>query len=249
MRVRWSSVLIVVVVSLPVLAHAEAPADLAAPGATAPGATAPGAAPAQEAPAPDQPRPFTYRPREIPPFTTRPMAIGVNNPIGWYRGAVAASVYVGLSQHHAIRANFAYYGHASPGADLVSGLAGGDLASYRGRVIDYGAALVWYTRPRWRGTTLEIGALVRDRAIRTGFESEVVKNWTLTYGARGMIGYSWRIGRGFVAFAVGLSAGYERGRERIRPESFPSMSTVEGPVARVQVDGEGYLRIGWVLGD
>lgn len=238
MRARWLLTVSFVVVSLPVVARAEGPVDPVMPPAIAPAPL-------------EQPRPLTYRPREVPSAPMRPVAFGLNNPIGWYRGAIGASLYVGLSQHLAIRANFSRYGHYEMLEDVASAVGGGDGVSYRGRVIDYGVGLVHYSTRRWEGFMLEAGVLLRDRAIRDRdfFEERVVKNWTLTYAARGMIGWSWRIGPAFVAAAVGLSAGHEWGREAVTPETFPPMPTVTSRVSRRQVDGEAYLRIGLALGD
>jgi len=236
----WLPVLIVL--SLPALARAEAPGDLIDPSTTVPST-----APSQDAPASGERRPFVYKRREVPPVPGLPAALGVNTPLGWYQGSYGGSLSIGLSPHLAIRANVAYRGHRDLLEELANGVAGGEVPSYSGRVIDYGAGLVWYPRRRWEGFMLEAGALLRDRAIRTSYEFEVVKNWTTTLSGRGMIGWSWRLGPAFVAAAVGFSAGYEVGREAVTPESFQSMPSTTRDLARLQVDGEAYLRIGFVF--
>jgi hypothetical protein len=242
MSVRsWSVSLLVL--SLPVLAHAEAPA-----GPVEPPTTVALVAPSPDAPESDEPPPFVSARRELPAARASRFALGVNTPVGWIIGSIGASMYVGLSPHLAIRANFAYYGNENSLEELVNITS--DREVHKGRLIDYGAGLVWYPRRRWQGLMLEAGALLRDRAIRNAYDFDVVKNWTLTYAGRGMIGWSWRIGPAFISAAVGLSAGYEVGRETVKREFFSApMPATTRQLARLQVDAETTLRIGFVFGD
>jgi hypothetical protein len=229
-----------VVFFLPVLAYAQPLEDLE------PSTAAPSTAASEVAPESGKP---LDRKHEVPTPSEAPVLVGVNTPIGWFRHSPGASVYVGISPHHAIRANFAYYHHYRMLQDLASIKSGVEGVSYSGRVIDYGAAWVWYPGRRWQGFMLEAGTLLRDRAIRDGYEDKVVKNWTLTLAGRGLIGWTWRIGSAFVAAAVGLSAGYETGREQVTPETLQSMPPVTSRISRLQVDGEAYMRIGFAFGN
>jgi hypothetical protein len=94
--------------------------------------------------------------------------------------------------------------------------------------------------------TLELGALIRSSDHTEDDYDILVKRDTTTYAGRALIGWTWRIGYyGFIAVAVGASAGFERGEEssqRILEEN------VTKSVAAGAGEGEAYLRLGFAYG-
>jgi hypothetical protein len=180
-----------------------------------------------------------------------PVAFGINLPFMWNDAdSIAASLYIGASDHHAIRANVASYkSHAPVAADaIVTVLFDGDgsEASLSGRTTDVGIGWVYYPRSLWNGFMFEAGALgrARDVGVRdSNMTPERVTTTTTVYAARAMIGWSWLLGRRvFIATGVGLSVGRESGAEVFETD-IPRMTTREN-VARVDVTGEAYLRLG-----
>jgi hypothetical protein len=202
-----------------------------------------GTAPARDPISPARPIP-TPAPslglRDLPDF-----AIGVNTPIGWFqddRRSLGASLYVGIGDHHAIRGNIARYEHQPLGAYHPE-----SEGTYIGELNDVGIGWVFYPRQLWQGLTLEAGLLRRDRDIEEGDSfGGYAATKTRTYAGRAMIGWSAHHKYMFIAAAVGLSAGRERGTEIVFEEVQMDDSLRRG-VNRMQVDGEVYLRIGFAL--
>jgi hypothetical protein len=180
-----------------------------------------------------------------------PIAIGTNLPLLWEDAdSIAASLYVGASDHHAIRANVASYKpHGPVVADAIVGLlfdGDGSEASESGRTTDVGIGWVYYPRSLWSGFTVEAGALRRARDVRvhdSNMTPERVTTRTTIYAARAMVGWSWSLGRHmFIATGLGLSVGRESGTEILEVD-YNRMTTREN-VLRVDVTAESYLRIG-----
>jgi hypothetical protein len=180
-----------------------------------------------------------------------PVAFGMNNPLGWLAGSIGASAYVRLGEHHALRGNLARYRYTEPLKVAAAISTGAEVAGYGGGITDLGASWVWYPRRLWSGVLIEAGALRRERVIAVDREERKVTTRSTTYAGRAMIGWSWLVTRRtFLAVAAGVSAGREDGRETItirpvRPGDLPATS----PIARLQIDGEAYLRLGCTLGD
>jgi hypothetical protein len=182
------------------------------------------------------------------------MSIGLatNLPAFW-SNSFGASVYVGLQRHHAIRANFARYDNRGPILmETIAGIAGGeDFPSHKGEITDEGIAWVYYPNRLWNGLTLEIGALRRERHITTSDDERtpqrVIRDST-TYSGRALIGGSvsfWKVV--VLSAAVGLSVGREGGVERSESDPDRHMPPVDAKLGRVDVTGEGYLRMGFKL--
>jgi hypothetical protein len=190
-----------------------------------------------------------------------PIAFASNVPLAW-PWSVGVSAWVGVDDHHAIRANFARYrgpiwlpiaaAFSGEGSDLEEG----DIPPDFGHTTD--ASLGWVTYPRrvLDGATIEVGALLRLNRLRDRIDSKNVaseEQFTNVYGARALIGWTWRLGRWwFLATSIGASAGYERGREKVfvgYDAAHGNMEIIrEGRVSRVAVSAEAYLRIGLVIG-
>lgn len=172
------------------------------------------------------------------------VAVGVNNPIGWYRGSLGGSLQIGVSAHHAVRASFARYSDPLLMKLLTLGLG----PSQSGPTTDAGVSWVWYPRGLWRGPMLEVGALWRERDLRIHREmkgNEFIASSTIS--GRATAGWSWMIaGPVYVSLAVGISAGYERGSFRFEPRSSQGMTMHD--LSRRKVEPEGYLRLGLAFG-
>ena len=179
-----------------------------------------------------------------------PIALGVSAPWGWFADRFGISGYVGIDAHSALRANLARYGESKSFIDYGSLFVGAESPSRAGRIADYGLAWVWYPRGLWDGFTFEAGLLRRDRDTSERSETHtVVHTSSTTYAARAMLGWSWRIaGYTYLAVAVGLSAGRESGTEQVVPGFLSDDMAATGPIARLQVDGEGYFRFGFAFG-
>ncbi len=233
----------------PALAEDAAPASstnaLEAPDVAADGTPDAAADPTTDAAAAQSTR-SGYVPK--PAAKSAPMAIGVNLPFGWYEGrSIAGSLYAGVGTQGAIRLNVASYKNGpSLGAEAFIGLLGAeDEGSYSGRTLDLGVSYVHYTRKRWDGFMVEVGALRRAKDHRTVDEYSPVpdeRTNTTMYGGRAMIGWSWLIDDwAFVAFGVGASMGIERGTETVMSyDEMPATSDVNRPAFAA----EGFLRIG-----
>ena len=185
-----------------------------------------------------------------------PIAIGVNSPFSWIKDKAlrgdqgrgfGVSAYVGLARHHAVRANYASYPEDGPSLSIIGEVMGGESASYSGTIDDLGLAYVWYPRRLWSGPTFELGVLRRAKNTSTSDEIRgTTETDTIDYAARGMVGWSWRFGYFYVAVAIGVSAGRERGYEVNTPDS--SEMKTRQTVDRTGVDTEGYLRLGFAFG-
>jgi hypothetical protein len=176
------------------------------------------------------------------------VAVGVNPPQSWLDGhAIGASLYVGISERHAIRANVARYQYRGLLGDTIPVILGAEeVPSYSGHTTDLGISLVYHPRRLWRGFTWEIGALRRARDHRIeqdDADSVAVATRTTEYAGRGMIGWSWLVfDHVFVAISGGLSVGHESGTETSgrRDDAMP----VQTKVSRLVHEFEGMARLG-----
>lgn len=175
--------------------------------------------------------------------TTPRFAIAVNFPYGWIGGkSLAGSVYAGVTDHVAIRANVASY---EAGASATGGIFGGE-AEYSGRTLDLGVGVVHYSNGLWDGFTMEGGLLRRARDVRVTDQfaaAYATSTDSATYGVRALFGWSFLIKkRMFIAAAIGGSAGIERGTETT--ENDRGMMTSKADVDRSDIAVESYLRFG-----
>ena len=184
------------------------------------------------------------------------VALGVNSPFSWSGGSsLGASLYVGVGEHHAIRANAARYDYGSSVAvGVLSVAAGGDgdEASYRGHTSDLGVGWVYYQRGPWSGLTFELGVLrrARDHRIEDDYRSperpEILETRTTTYAGRAMLGWSWLLHEHvFLAVAIGISVGHESGTEDA--QAYPDEMSVRTKVSRADGQAEGLLRLGFAF--
>lgn len=187
-----------------------------------------------------------------------PIAFAVNVPFAW-AWSLAFSSWVGLDEHHAVRANYARYRgplwQIIPNALGSEGPEDGDLPPDFGHTTDVGVGWVYFPRRVLDGATLEVGALLRVNRLRDRIDSMNVaseEKHTNVYGVHGLAGWTWRLSDWFLALSVGASAGYERGREKVfvgydfshtDPEIIQARH-----VSRVAWSGEAYLRIGVAFG-
>jgi hypothetical protein len=180
-----------------------------------------------------------------------PIAFGTNLPLLWKDAdTLAASLYIGASDHHAFRANVASYAsHGPVVGDIISVLVfqgDGSESSHSGRTTDVGIGWVYYPRSLWNGFMFEAGALRRARDVGV-YDSnrtpERVTTKTTVYAGRAMLGWSWLLGRHvFIAASAGLSIGRESGAEIF--ETDHDHMTTRNSIVRVNVTGEAYLRTG-----
>ncbi len=179
------------------------------------------------------------------------LAIAVNPPFRW-NDAVAGSLYLGFSHHHAIRANVARYEYTGGNGlfgDLFSDGAGDD-AVRSGRFVDVGASYTYFPRQLWSGLMLEAGVFVRD--TKTSLDDNFnmrgsTEVQSKTYAARGHIGWSWLVyDHVFVSVAVGVARGHEYGTKStsaLSPASGDVMLDTQD-VSRATFTGEVFMRIG-----
>jgi hypothetical protein len=186
------------------------------------------------------------------------LAIGVNPPLRWTSdeaGSIGISAYAGITNHHAIRANFARYKFAGNWAwhlaSLFTCLECVDETN-EGHVTDIGVSWMYFPRQLWSGASLEAGLLRRgnDTYVVEYYPGagnpEVIDTNTSTYAARALVGWSWLVkNHVFISIAAGLSAGYESGRETTAPSSdHPMDMRVTRDVRRLDVTGETFIRLG-----
>lgn len=179
-----------------------------------------------------------------------PVALGVNTPVGWLTGSFAASLYVGLGRHHAVRGNFARYQDLGITAEaVIQTVQFRGSPSHSGDFTDFGISWVWYPRRLWQGFMVEAGALRRDRDTKIRQEADdTIETRSTAYAGRAMIGWSWLVRRHlFIALGAGASMGYESGHETITPDKIQPMPTTQA-IGRTRIDGEAYLRIGFAIG-
>lgn len=181
-----------------------------------------------------------------------PFSVGINCPCWWPSGdSIAGSLGIGVTANDAIRLNVASYtNHSGLGVAVGDAFFGGDGddVEHSGRILDVGVAWTNYSRALWQGFTYELGLLRRAHDMRdddTFSTSQTVTTHTATYAFRAQVGWSWLLGKHvFIAAAVGLSLGTERGTETITPDFGGSMPMTTD-VSRIALSGEGYLRIGF----
>jgi len=208
-----------------------------------------GAARAQQAP-PSNPGPG--------PGPGVPIAFAVNVPFAW-SWSLAFSAWVGIDDHHAIRANYARYRGplwAIIRNSIEGDLEEGDIPHDVGHTTDLSVGWAYYPRRVLDGATLEVSALLRLNRLRGRIDSmtpAIEEQFTNVYGARAFVGWTWRLSDWwFLALSVGASAGYERGREKVFVgydfSHNPPDIIREGCVSRVALSGEAYLRVGMAFG-
>jgi hypothetical protein len=187
-------------------------------------------------------------------------AFAVNSPISWFAAQnVAASGYIGLDEHQAVRLTVASYEYD---ANLVGQAIGGlvfhaDLDGVRhGRLLDVGAGWMYFPRRTFDGPTLELG-LMR----RAGWSSEIDDNMdpysvdrnTQLYAVRALGGWSWLIqDRVMISLAAGAGRGYETGTETTARDSlfYPDhmQRSETHDVSQWTTTVEGYFRMGFTFG-
>jgi hypothetical protein len=196
---------------------------------------------------------------EVPPkpdkdLTEAPFSIGVNSPTGWFMDdpSYGASFSIGLGKHHAVRANYASYAaRNSPVAGVLAGLLHAEReGSISGPIEDIGLGYVYYPRALWSGPMYELGVLRRERETSQYVPtfSKVTDTTTTDYAARALVGWSWRLPHFlYVAAAVGIAVGRERGSEESAVPGIPeTMQTSK--VDRASIAPEAYLRFGFAFG-
>lgn len=179
------------------------------------------------------------------------LALAVNSPVSWavpdwnHEGAFAISGWVGLTEHQALRANFATY---DPDFHPLAVIAGAySECPPEGNTKDVSAAWVYFPRKLYSGLSLEVGAMRRSttQAIRycdlAQYSDRIQAS--VTYAARAMVGWSWTIGdHAFIAIAIGGSNGRERGELQRRMDSESAFETLR--IAQWTSSVETYLRFG-----
>ncbi len=178
-----------------------------------------------------------------------PIAVGINFPTGWIdANSIAGSLSIGVSDHDAIRVNAATYRYAHSIGNIISLAAGGDgdESSRSGRISDLGLGFVHYSRGLWEGLSLEVGAFRRANDIRindANASPATVATTSTIYAGRALVGWSWLIKQHvFIALAVGVSVGLERGTEKTEDDNGGHMMTAD--LDRSAIAPEGYLRFG-----
>lgn len=187
-------------------------------------------------------------------------ALSVNSPISWVAAQnVAASGYIGLTEHQALRLTAASYEFDVNLVEKgVIGLVfGGDIDGVRsGRLLDVGAGWMYFPRRTYDGPMLELGLMRRSGAtseLDSNMDPFAVERDTQRYAGRALVGWSWLIhDRVMISFAVGGSRGYETGTETTTRESFffpDNMSRTEThDVSQWSTTVEGYFRAGFTFG-
>jgi len=185
-----------------------------------------------------------------------PFALAVNVlPVA--RDAFAVSAWIGRDAHQAIRANVARYRGPLWLRVLAPVFSDGeedsDVAPEFGATTDLGIGWVYYPRRLLDGVSLEAGVLCRFDRRRNYVDDQNVaaeEHHTNVYSGRFLVGWTWRLSDAwFVATAVGSALGYERGREKtyVGVDSHGDVSR-SGPVSRVSVSLESYVRLGMAFG-
>jgi len=182
-------------------------------------------------------------------------AIAVNSPTSWAQNrAYAASGYVGIAKHHAIRANLATYDYSSLGPEIIAALGSNSIETrYSGDIQDVAIGWQAYSRGLFDGLTFSVDALVR-RADTTRIEywnERTRDTQSVTYAGRVMIGWSWLFQkRAFVAVQVGFSKGLERGTEDVHREDYDTGMTITttAKLDRETEAAEGFVRFGIAFG-
>src|SRR5687767_14497391 len=123
------------------------------------------------------------------------VAIATSAPFVWDQ-TLAASVFGGISKHHAFRANIARYSYDSGyvGLGTFKRAFLEDESSYFGHTLDVGLGWVIYPRRVLSGPMLELGALYRSRDLRErNYASDYLHTDTDSriYAGRALVGWSW----------------------------------------------------------
>jgi|SRR6185503_11039125 hypothetical protein len=201
----------------------------------------------------------TARAHPAPPSespSARPIAVAVNLPAAW-PWSLAASAWVGLDDHDAIRASYARY--RAPLLGMIAGrlfsegLEEGDLPPDFGHTTDVSVGWAYYPRRVLDGASVELGALCRLNHLRDRIDGMNVaheEQFTNVYGARVLAGWTWRLSDWwFIGTSIGASAGYERGREKkFVAYSMGMEISQDARVSRVALSIEAYLRVGLAFG-
>src|SRR5262249_3426259 len=148
-----------------------------------------------------------------PPTSERRVAIGFNEPIGWFADAVGVSGYLQLGDHHGLRVNGAMFPEPHYMATGLAAISADDGGGAEGRVIEAGIGWNWYPRQFMDGFSTEIGAFYRHRDNHDYYDGlgDAYAWKTQMIAARAMIGWTWRYEGLFASLAVGASFGIERG--------------------------------------
>lgn len=185
----------------------------------------------------------------------QPFALAVNVlPVA--PDAFALSAWVGRDSHNAIRANVARY--RGPLwlrvlAPIFSDGEDGDVVPDFGSTTDLGLGWVYYPRRLLDGVSVEAGVLCRFDRRRSYIDDQnaaAEEHHTNAYSGRFLVGWTWRLSTAwFLATAAGGALGYERGREKtyVGVDSHGDVSR-SGPVSRVSVSFESYVRLGMAFG-
>lgn len=191
------------------------------------------------------------------PAANRVFALGVNVPLIW-PWSFAASGWIGLDEHYALRGNFARYRGSLVTASLGSfdsegeGDAGGTELDF-GHTTDVSLGVAYYPRRVLHGISLELGALCRFHRLRDRIDDHnmaLEQQRTNVYSARFLIGWTGYVSDSwFLAAGLGAALGYERGWERVfvrydRSDGGFREVFREGDVSRADLSMEAYLRVG-----
>ncbi len=193
------------------------------------------------------------------PGPGQPVAVAVNVlPVAWDT-MVAATAWVGLDAHQAIRANVARYRGPLFGSILAAfngdseGPEEGDLPPDFGATTDISLGWSYYPRRVLDGPSVEtelLGRFDRRRDRIDGQNMASEEHHTNVYGGRVFAGWTWRLSDWwFLATGVGGAFGYERGHEKtFVGYSSTGEITRSGPVSRGYASLETYVRIGLAFG-
>ena len=185
-----------------------------------------------------------------------PFALAVNVlPVA--PDAFAVSAWIGRDAHSAIRANVARY--RGPlwlrvlAPVFSDGEEDGGVAPDFGDTTDLSLGWVYYPRRLLDGASVEAGVLCRFDRRRSFVDDEnaaAEEHHTNVYSGRFLVGWTWRLSDAwFLATAAGGALGYERGHEKtyVGVDSHGDVSR-SGPVSRVSVSLESYVRLGMSFG-
>jgi hypothetical protein len=183
---------------------------------------------------------------------TERVAFAVNPPVGWLVGSFAGSVYVGLGEHHALRANLARYPHSIGALGAFAEIVAHAEyeATQKGDITDLGLAWMIFPDRLCSGLIFELGLLGRFRNFSDEDEYHsppYVALDTTTIAGRALIGWSWRFGNAFLSYEIGASVGREFGTETDGDGRIPPMMTTHH-IYRQDVEFESFLRLGLVFG-
>jgi hypothetical protein len=186
---------------------------------------------------------------------SQPFALAVNVlPVAL--DAFAVSAWVGRDAHNALRANVARYRGPLWLRVLAPVFSDGeedvDVVPEFGSTTDLGLGWVYYPRRLLDGASVEAGVLCRFDRRRNDIDENAAaeEHHTNAYSGRFLVGWTWRLSDAwFLATAAGGALGYERGREKTfaGADSHGDVSR-SGPVSRVSVSLESYVRLGMAFG-